>query len=635
MGNFEILSKEDFVSEACNILGDNVRTLYLMSISLIKFSSKILDSRLELYIDEVVNDYFGKYDGYAIITRKPDEVLALVSADKDDVIIEFYKQLLSKLKNENIINDIKRSCGVCKINDSEEAYADVLYRANIAREEGINLEKVVFFDENIMNKYQNETYVKQNFSTALENECFKLYIQPKYDSETGKICGAESLSRWVVDGEVLSPSFYIPVLESSGRIVYLDMYIYEKTCELLGKRIKNKLEVVPVSINFSQAHVFDDRLVENLKLIADKYNVPYNLIHIEITESTTNRNQEEEFVTLEKLRSLGFGVELDDFGTGYSNLEMLTRMPIDIIKIDRIIFSNIKDQNFVYFYSCIINLAHKLGAKVTIEGVENINDLAAVKNLSVDYIQGFYFSKPIPDVDFEFLLNTNEVQDVNFKNQDFLPFDIESLKRLFDNSTIPLYVVKVEEENIKYLYANSAYTRIYDKTPRYFIGKNISDIFKQTDDLNESFKKASVSQETFEYYDMTRNKKLYVKYSFSNIAPGYVCCMLEPNFSDNSSSDVGIIVLDVIEDDKVELKYASEKLLNHFNTTFEEYKKRFNVNIKPIEFGKIYKDVAIMKGQNNEDLIITFIVKTVYSIEGRVNLICYINDITEYKEIMK
>lgn len=635
MGNFEILSKEDFVNRACNILGDNVNTLYLMSVSLIKFSSKVIDTYLQIYIDEVIKDYFGKYEGYAIITHKSDEILALFNADKDDVVINFYKSLLTKLEQENIINDIKRSCGVCKINDSEEAFQDVLYRANIAREEGINLERVIFFDENIMNKYQNETYIKQNFSTALENDCFKLYIQPKYDSESGRICGAEALSRWVVDDEIIKPEFYIPVLEASGRIVYLDFYIYEKTCEFLGKRIKNNLEVVPVSINFSQVHVFDDRLVDAIRSTADKYEVPYNLIHIEITESKINRNQEEEFITLEKLRSLGFSVELDDFGTGYSNLEMLTRMPVDIIKIDRTIFSNIKDQNFVYFYSCIINLAHKLGAKVTIEGVESINDLADVKNLAVDYIQGFYFSKPLLDVDFEFLLNTNEIQNVNIKNQDLLPFDIESLKRLFDNSMIPLYVVKVDDSNIKYLYANSAYTKIYDKTPRYFIGKNINDIFENINELNETFIKASVSQEKFEYYDITRNKKLYVKYTFNNIAPGYVCCMLEPNFSDNIASDIGILVLDLIENDRVELKYASEKLLKHFNISFEEYKKRFNVNIKPIEFGKIYKDVTVMKGNNNEDLIITFIVRVVYSIRGRINLICYVNDITEYKDIMK
>ena len=235
---------------------------------------------------------------------------------------------------------------------------------------------------------------------ALEKEQFQVYYQPKHDCETEKVTGAEALIRWNHPKYgFMSPGQFIPLFERNGFITKIDSYVIKKVCGDMKEWIDKGITPVPVSINVSRRDFFEKGwIAEQLELINSKELNP-ELLHIEVTESLYVENADIIIEQVKKIQSFGHPIEMDDFGSGYSSLGMLADFPLDVVKLDISFVKRIEINEIVI--EAIISLAHKMGFKVVAEGVETEKQYKILKGLGCDYIQGFYFSKPLNKEDFE------------------------------------------------------------------------------------------------------------------------------------------------------------------------------------------------------------------------------------------
>lgn len=258
------------------------------------------------------------------------------------------------------------------------------------------------FTEEMQQQKNREQKVIDAMELALQDEEFKVFYQPKHNASNRSISGAEALVRWVHnDLGFLSPAEFIPLFEKNGFIAKLDEYVIENVCKDLARWIKQEKKVVPISTNLSRRDFENDNLVDLITGIADKYNIPHRLLHLEVTESAFTTSSNNISTMIKKLRENGFVIELDDFGSGYSSLTMLNDIELDILKIDRSILNkkSADDSNKVLDFC--IQLGKMLGLKTVAEGVETEEELNLLISLGCDYIQGYLFSKPLPVNEFE------------------------------------------------------------------------------------------------------------------------------------------------------------------------------------------------------------------------------------------
>lgn len=236
---------------------------------------------------------------------------------------------------------------------------------------------------------------------ALEKEEFVVYFQPKHDFRTDRTCGAEGLVRWIhPDIGFMSPAVFIPLFEQNGFISKLDFYVWESVCKTIKKWEKDGVPLVPVSINVSRRDFEVPQLAEKIIDLVDRYGIAHEMIHIEVTESAYSDDPERIKAVVKMLHDDGFVIELDDFGTGYSSLIALSSMDLDILKLDRSIIQNDipgSEKNILEFS---MQLAKMLHLKTVAEGVETKEQMERVSALGGDFIQGYYYSKPLPASEF-------------------------------------------------------------------------------------------------------------------------------------------------------------------------------------------------------------------------------------------
>ncbi|MEZ0315351.1 MAG: putative bifunctional diguanylate cyclase/phosphodiesterase, partial [Methylophilaceae bacterium] len=232
---------------------------------------------------------------------------------------------------------------------------------------------------------------------AIENEEFELYYQPKVHLKTGRITGVEALIRWNrPEHGMVSPQFFIPVLEDTGMIVRVGSWVIATACKQIAHWQQSSIGPLQISVNVSgQQFVEGDLEADVIKSLNDS-GIPPDLLELELTESSMMVNTEHTIVILDNLKKLGVQVSIDDFGTGYSSLAYLRRFPIDKLKIDiafiRDITSNVDDAALAL---TIIRMAHSLKMEVIAEGVETVGQLAYLRHYRCDHIQGYYFSPPV------------------------------------------------------------------------------------------------------------------------------------------------------------------------------------------------------------------------------------------------
>lgn len=258
------------------------------------------------------------------------------------------------------------------------------------------------YDDKLRKDLLVRQQVLENMEEALKNEQFQIYLQPKHDLSTDKTGGAEALVRWIhPELGFMNPSVFIPLFEQNGFVKELDRYVLTMVCKTLNRWIKEGKQVVPLSVNLSRRDFEDKNLAGSISELVDSYGIPHELIHLELTESAFSDNPEMIAGTIKILHSNGFVIELDDFGTGYSSLMTLSNIECDILKLDMSIIQNEQpetEKNVLEFCAQLIKM---MKLQSVAEGVETERQKERMKELGCDYIQGFYYSKPLPIPEFE------------------------------------------------------------------------------------------------------------------------------------------------------------------------------------------------------------------------------------------
>lgn len=335
----------------------------------------------------------------------------------DNFVVLFKKDNLNIIKNylsgmPITFNDgetvtVTTTAGYYMIPEATESATDVMDRISTAYQLAKSVYKrpFLFYDDEIM---QHQTHVKEiemMFPSAIENEEFKVFYQPKTQLNNYQLAGAEALCRWFRNGKVISPGEFIPVLEGSKAICTLDFYMLDHVCRDIRRWLDEGREAVKVSVNLSRLHLGDEDLLESILRIIDKYKVPHHFIEIELTETTTDVDYKELKKVVYGLREQDISTSVDDFGVGYSSLNLIREMPWNVLKIDKSFLPTQEEENNdpskVKMLRHIITMSQDLGLECIVEGVETAEQVKLLKDCKCYLAQGFYFDRPLPVKEFE------------------------------------------------------------------------------------------------------------------------------------------------------------------------------------------------------------------------------------------
>ena len=336
----------------------------------------------------------------------------------DNFVVLFKKDNLNIIKNylsgmPITFNDVDETvtvtttAGYYMIPEATESATDVMDRISTAYQLAKSVYKrpFLFYDDEIM---QHQTHVKEiemMFPSAIENEEFKVFYQPKTQLNNYQLAGAEALCRWFRNGKVISPGEFIPVLEGSKAICTLDFYMLDHVCRDIRRWLDEGREAVKVSVNLSRLHLGDEDLLESILRIIDKYKVPHHFIEIELTETTTDVDYKELKKIVYGLREQDISTSVDDFGVGYSSLNLIREMPWNVLKIDKSFLPTQEeednDPSKVKMLRHIITMSQDLGLECIVEGVETAEQVKLLKDCKCYLAQGFYFDRPLPVKEFE------------------------------------------------------------------------------------------------------------------------------------------------------------------------------------------------------------------------------------------
>lgn len=269
-----------------------------------------------------------------------------------------------------------------------------------------NKTEIITYTDEMHNNISWGNYIKAYVETAIENDEFVVYLQPKFDIHKEVLKGSEALIRWnYKNKEFLSPARFIPFFEKDGSIGKIDDIVLKKVCEAIARWKKEGKPLYPISINLSRNRMYDKDLISHLTSIVDEYGIEHELIDFELTESAGYDNTDHMIKILEELRSAGYKISMDDFGTGYSSLSLLTKMPLNTLKIDKSFVDNVSTsserEEDIIVVKHIITLAKELGFTCLAEGAESKPQVDKLRELGCEVIQGFYYSKPISIDEYE------------------------------------------------------------------------------------------------------------------------------------------------------------------------------------------------------------------------------------------
>ena len=317
---------------------------------------------------------------------------------------DFVKKLDAIIKSFEVETDIRIKIGIYEMSETDKSDLSTCHdRAHLAGAyiSPDSQKNYKLYDTKMRDKAIRDQFMTNVMHEALDNGEFVVYLQPKVNLENGKIAGAEALVRWINPKEgFMPPGDFVPLFESNGFIYDLDKYVWEKSCKYLSNRISEGKKNVPISVNVSRRDFLRRDLTAFFVELVKKYNLDFSLLHLEITESSYMEDPTSIIRIADGLKEAGFTLEMDDFGSGYSSLNMLSTFPIDMLKIDKAFLDNedITDEsNIVKF---VIDLAKCLELKTICEGVETEDQVEALKKMGCDFMQGYYFSKPVPADDF-------------------------------------------------------------------------------------------------------------------------------------------------------------------------------------------------------------------------------------------
>ena len=407
-----LLNKEQFYIETAKLIKENRDVKYCLVCSNIK-DFKFVN---ELFGIEKGNEILKKQAEYMKNFIGEDSLAARLHADRfamcmprirfdEDLNNEALTGIQEAFKNSSFHMHI--FVGVYDIHDVEERVSIMCDKANLASETIKNEYKssVAYYTEHLLEKSIEERKIIGEFDRALDNEEFVMFLQPQVDV-SGKPFGSEALVRWQhPDKGLLAPGVFIDVLEKTGFVYRLDRYMWDKAVKQLAEWKKRGINDYHISVNISTKDFYLIDVYETFVGLVEKYDIDPKLLKLEITETALMSDFNKNMVIIKRLQKYGFDIEIDDFGSGFSSFGMLQDYDFDILKIDmsfiRKIGENPKTKSIVH---SIIGMAHEIGIKTVAEGVETEEQVSFLRQSGCDYIQGYYYSKPLPEEEFvEFL----------------------------------------------------------------------------------------------------------------------------------------------------------------------------------------------------------------------------------------
>ena len=471
--------------------------------------------RLDIEKFRLVNAFFGREEGNALLKyvaeylREQEKQYRHISfghmnADAfsvcmayDDLkeIHEFMKKTNRMIAEYPLDFELVMTYGIYLVDDPKLSVGEMYECANLASKkckEMYTIQNYAFFEAKIREEVAKEQRIVNNMRGALKGNEFILYLQPKYELQSNTLAGAEVLVRWI-DPErgMISPGDFIPVFEQNGFIMKLDYYVWEKTCQLLRRWLDEGRNPYPISVNVSRVSLYNPRLAEVLGDLVKQYDIPPRLLQLELTESAYTTNQQSTKAIMSTLQQMGFCILMDDFGSGYSSLNVLKDIEVDVLKIDMKFLSNTENEaRSENILAAVVRMAKWLNLPVIAEGVERKEQVLFLRSIGCEFVQGYYFAKPMPVEEYEEIAFSDnnhfeELADKTKQETDEIWSSTSQLELLFSNM---LQAVAVYEygEKIEVLRVNNAY---YDM----FGFNDINDIQKSLSQNDEGNQKRFVS----------------------------------------------------------------------------------------------------------------------------------------------
>lgn len=346
-----------------------------------------------------------KFEGFIFGGRIEGDKFCILRKNTKENLKEINRQLIEHYDSDLPVQNISIKNGIYHIKKNDTLSAHAMYvRAVLALQSIKNsyTSDVAEYDEHMRNELLMSRQVEEDAKDALKNREFCVYLQPKIDVTKNCVAGAEALVRWIHPQlGFMSPGLFIPIFEKNGFMYKLDLWIWEEVCKIIKFWKDQNLPIVPVSVNVSKNSFEDAELADKIIALVDKYGIEHSLLEIEITEYSCLENFDRIQATIKRLHDAGFVISLDDFGTGYSSMVVLSKIEIDVMKLDMSLIQNDnigEKRNALEF---ALQLAQMMQFKTVAEGIETEEQVNRIRSLGADYIQGYYYSKPLPEAEFE------------------------------------------------------------------------------------------------------------------------------------------------------------------------------------------------------------------------------------------
>ena len=462
---------------------------------------------------KVLNDVYGISEGDRLLRiigdyikhNTPEEVISgrweadhFVMFMRYDIFncADLLNHVDSAVKRDDFGFDIVIRMGVYIVEDPLIDVSLMCDRALMALKsiKGDYVKRVAYYDEEMRSNLIEAQQIATEMETALHEGQFVVFLQPQFNYNTGKLHGAEALVRWKhpIKG-LIPPVKFIPIFERNGFITHMDMFVWEEACRILRKWLDKGYKVVPISVNVSRIDIYSLRLTEHFEALLKKYELDPSLIRIEITESAYIDSPAHLINSVERLREAGFCVEMDDFGSGYSSLNTLKDVPFDLLKLDmKFIDSNSTSTKGGSILSSVVGMSKRLNLPVLAEGVETKAQADYLKSIGCMYMQGFYFSKPIPMHEFEKTLLMNSIEETSElhssdEDVDALGFLNASTQHtlIFNNFVGGAAIIEYEGDRVEPIRLNDQFYETLDISREDFITKSVS-LFDYLDETNSA-----------------------------------------------------------------------------------------------------------------------------------------------------
>ena len=366
----------------------------------------------------LINRKYGVESGNRILSAyasafaaelEPDEFMGRQTGDQFIIIVrkenlpkslELLKGLPVKFTDDTgkeLTENISAQAGVYEIASSDIKGEEIVTYARTALDHSKSLgsREVVYMTKELMDKLEERKRFDLDIRYALEHEEFVPFYQPKVNSKTNMLCGAEALARWIHKDQIIDPGDFVPFMERNESICELDMYMLKKICSDIAQWKKEGIDILPISVNFSRRNLANPDPARKIDKIVKDSGIPKELIEIEITETVDEfpLSTLKEFV--DSLHDLGYSASIDDFGCGNSSMSVLREINFDTMKIDKGFIDRDHSKDLTIL-NHIIKLATDIGLKIVAEGVEQPAQVSTLKNFGANVIQGYYYDRPLP-----------------------------------------------------------------------------------------------------------------------------------------------------------------------------------------------------------------------------------------------